>query len=142
MRPPRPWPSWRRAMSRSIASRSRRRPAGSPSTTQVRPGPWDSPAVMTRNTGRKGSGRPVRPGTTTGPASAGPVIAGRAAVRLEADGARDAGELRLERVRRDAAQQAGLRLVVVDGGLAVPAAEVDLGRAGGADRRRDLLDDR
>src|SRR4051812_3231555 len=46
MRPPRPWPSWRRAMSRSIASRSSTRPAGRPSTTQVRPGPCDSPAVM------------------------------------------------------------------------------------------------
>src|SRR5689334_9189071 len=48
MRPPRPWPSWRRAMSRLTASRSSSRPAGRPSTTQVRPGPWDSPAVTTR----------------------------------------------------------------------------------------------
>ena len=46
MRPPRPWPSWRRAMSASIASRSSSRPAGRPSTTQVRPGPCDSPAVV------------------------------------------------------------------------------------------------
>ena len=46
---PRPWPSWRRAMSRSISSRSSSSPAGSPSTMQVRPGPWDSPAVMTRS---------------------------------------------------------------------------------------------
>src|SRR5215218_8773473 len=49
MRPPRPWPSWRRAMSRSIAARSSSRPAGRPSTMQVRPGPWDSPAVTTRS---------------------------------------------------------------------------------------------
>src|SRR5688572_25270359 len=48
MRPPRPWPSWRRAMSRLIASRSRANPAGRPSTTQVRPGPWLSPAVTRR----------------------------------------------------------------------------------------------
>ena len=47
IRPPRPWPSWRRAMSRLIASRSSCRPAGSPSSTQVRPGPCDSPAVTT-----------------------------------------------------------------------------------------------
>ena len=49
MRPPRPWPSWRRDMSRSIAVRSSSRPAGRPSTMQVRPGPWDSPAVTTRS---------------------------------------------------------------------------------------------
>ena len=45
IRPPRPWPSWRRAMSRSSASRSSSRPAGMPSTIVVSPGPWDSPAV-------------------------------------------------------------------------------------------------
>ena len=49
IRPPRPWPSWRRAMSPLIASRSSSRPAGSPSTMQVRPGPCDSPAVMRRS---------------------------------------------------------------------------------------------
>src|SRR4051794_39019341 len=48
MRPPRPWPSWRRCMSRPIASRSSASPAGRPSTMHVRPGPWDSPAVMRR----------------------------------------------------------------------------------------------
>src|SRR6478672_3833721 len=48
MRPPRPCPSWRRAMSRSISSRSSSRPAGRPSTTHVRPGPCDSPAVVMR----------------------------------------------------------------------------------------------
>ena len=46
MRPPRPWPSWRRAMSRSMASRSSSSPAGRPSTMHVRPGPCDSPAVI------------------------------------------------------------------------------------------------
>ena len=46
MRPPRPWPSWRRARSRSSASRSSWRPAGSPSTMQVESGPCDSPAVI------------------------------------------------------------------------------------------------
>ena len=54
IRPPRPWPSWRRAMSRSIGSRSSSSPAGRPSTIQVRPGPWDSPAVTTRS-GTQGS---------------------------------------------------------------------------------------
>src|SRR4051812_21861854 len=49
IRPPRPWPSWRRAMSPSIASWSSSRPAGSPSTIVVRPGPCDSPAVTTCN---------------------------------------------------------------------------------------------
>ena len=49
MRPPRPWPSWRRAMSRSIASRSSSSPAGRPSTMVVSPGPWDSPAVTMRS---------------------------------------------------------------------------------------------
>ena len=47
IRPPRPWPSWRRAMSPSIASWSSSRPAGRPSTIVVRPGPCDSPAVTT-----------------------------------------------------------------------------------------------
>src|SRR5215207_2925527 len=53
MRPPRPWPSWRRAMSPSIDDGSSSRPAGSPSTIVVRPGPCDSPAVTTfKGTGR------------------------------------------------------------------------------------------
>src|SRR4051794_19228695 len=49
MRPPRPWPSWRRAMSPLIASAVSSSPAGRPSTMQVRPGPCDSPAVMRRS---------------------------------------------------------------------------------------------
>src|ERR1700754_196346 len=49
MRPPRPWPSWRRAMSRSSASRSSWSPAGIPSTIATSPGPCDSPAVVKRN---------------------------------------------------------------------------------------------
>src|SRR5215212_861919 len=49
IRPPRPWPSWRRAMSSLTASRSSSSPAGRPSTIVVRPGPWLSPAVMTRS---------------------------------------------------------------------------------------------
>ena len=46
IRPPRPWPSWRRAMSRSSASRSSSSPAGRPSTIATSPGPCDSPAVV------------------------------------------------------------------------------------------------
>ena len=49
IRPPRPWPSWRRghvAVDRLLVSS---RPAGSPSTIVVRPGPCDSPAVTTFN---------------------------------------------------------------------------------------------
>src|SRR5215210_4518942 len=49
MRPPRPWPSWRRARSRSMSSGRSSRPAGRPSTTAVRPGPCDSPAVVKRS---------------------------------------------------------------------------------------------
>src|SRR4051794_26085932 len=49
IRPPRPWPSWRRARSRSMSSGTSSRPAGRPSTTAVRPGPWDSPAVVKRS---------------------------------------------------------------------------------------------
>src|SRR4051812_6171506 len=49
MRPPRPWPSWRRAMSALIASRSSSSPAGRPSTMLVSPGPCDSPAVIRRS---------------------------------------------------------------------------------------------
>src|SRR4051812_42102638 len=47
--PPRPWPSWRRAMSPSIASWASPRPAARPSTIVVSPGPCDSPAVTTCN---------------------------------------------------------------------------------------------
>src|SRR4051794_5579190 len=36
-------------MSRSISARSSSSPAGRPSTTHVSPGPWDSPAVITRS---------------------------------------------------------------------------------------------
>src|SRR4051794_9526196 len=49
MRPPRPWPSWRRARSRSMSSGRSSRPAGRPSSTAVRPGPCDSPAVVKRS---------------------------------------------------------------------------------------------
>src|SRR5947207_1501921 len=49
IRPPRPWPSWRRARSRSMSSGRSSRPAGSPSTTAVSPGPCDSPAVVKRS---------------------------------------------------------------------------------------------
>src|SRR3954462_7698047 len=49
MRPPRPWPSWRRARSRSMSSGRSSRPAGGASTTAVRPGPCDSPAVVKRS---------------------------------------------------------------------------------------------
>ena len=49
IRPPRPWPSWRRARSASMSSGATSRPAGRPSTTATRPGPWDSPAVVKRS---------------------------------------------------------------------------------------------
>src|SRR4051812_4258270 len=42
-------------MSRSIASGSSSKPAGKPSTTQVRPGPCDSPAVMSFSAMRRRS---------------------------------------------------------------------------------------
>ena len=56
IRPPRPWPSWRRAMSRSSASRSSSSPAGMPSTIATRPGPCDSPAVVKRKPRHRGQG--------------------------------------------------------------------------------------
>src|SRR5215212_2976454 len=49
IRPPRPCPSWRRARSRSRSSGLSSSPAGRPSTTAVRPGPCDSPAVVKRS---------------------------------------------------------------------------------------------
>src|SRR5215212_5796127 len=68
MRPPRPWPSWRRARSASMSSGRSSRPAGSPSTIAVSPGPWDSPAVtnrkdMTPTPYKRGCGRQVGGGT-------------------------------------------------------------------------------
>src|SRR3954447_16633190 len=48
MRPPRPWPSCRRARSRSMSAGLSSSPAGSPSTIAVSPGPCDSPAVTKR----------------------------------------------------------------------------------------------
>src|SRR3954454_24863127 len=49
IRPPRPCPSWRRARSRLMSSGVSSRPAGRPSSTAVRPGPCDSPAVVKRS---------------------------------------------------------------------------------------------
>src|SRR3954447_1324887 len=67
MRPPRPWPSWRRAMSALMASGSSSSPAGRTSTMQVRPGPGDSPAVIRRSdTPRSLGGRRVGPGARGG----------------------------------------------------------------------------
>src|SRR5215211_4681211 len=68
MRPPRPWPSWRRARSASMSSGRSSRPAGSPSTIAVSPGPWDSPVVtnrkdMTPTPYKRGCGRQVGGGT-------------------------------------------------------------------------------
>ena len=83
MRPPRPCPSWRRAMSRSIASRSSSRPAGRPSTTATRPGPWDSPAVVKRSCTQ-------------------PAYWPRSEQRHDADQARAEREVRGERHRRTA----------------------------------------
>src|SRR4051812_15604749 len=48
MRPPRPWPSCRRARSRSMSSELSSSPAGMPSTIAVSPGPCDSPEVTKR----------------------------------------------------------------------------------------------
>src|SRR5688500_2584456 len=67
MRPPRPWPSWRRAISRSIRSRSSSRPAGRPSTIATSPGPCDSPAVVKRNAMPSGYWRGARRGAKRGP---------------------------------------------------------------------------
>src|SRR5215210_7953499 len=68
MRPPRPWPSWRRARSTSMSSGVNSRPAGTPSTIAVSPGPWDFPAVtnrkdMTPTPYKRGCGRQVGGGT-------------------------------------------------------------------------------
>src|SRR5205823_12816462 len=49
MRPPRPWPSCRRARSRLRSPGASSRSAGRPSSTAVRPGPCDSPAVVKRS---------------------------------------------------------------------------------------------
>src|SRR3954470_13707767 len=49
IRPPRPCPSWRRARSRLMSSGVSSSPAGRPSSTAVRPGPCDSPAVVKRS---------------------------------------------------------------------------------------------
>src|SRR5215210_2757091 len=71
MRPPRPWPSWRRARSTSMSSGVNSRPAGTPSTIAVSPGPWDSPAVtnrkdMTPTPYKRGCGRQVGGGNCLG----------------------------------------------------------------------------
>src|SRR5215831_16416279 len=49
MRPPRPYPRWRRARSSLMWSSVRERPAGTPSMTAVRASPCDSPDVRKRN---------------------------------------------------------------------------------------------
>src|SRR5660397_229062 len=46
--PPRPCPCLRRLRSSSTSLRFKARPAGSPSSTHIWPGPWDSPAVVKR----------------------------------------------------------------------------------------------
>src|SRR5512132_956552 len=103
MRPPRPWPSWRRAMSALMASESSSSPAGRPSTMQVRPGPWDSPAVIRRtDTPRSLGGRRVRPGARCG-------------LRLEVGprGARGLGDDGLVGLLGQLLQPPGLRVVAV-----------------------------
>src|SRR4051794_22775406 len=103
MRPPRPWPSWRLAMSALIASGSSSSPAGRPSTMQVRRGPWDPPAVIRRSdTPKSLGGRRVRPGA-------------RGGLRLEV-GPRDArglGDDGLVGLLGQLVQPPGLRVVAV-----------------------------
>src|SRR6185436_9535438 len=52
MRPPRPYPCWRRASSEATKSGSTASPEGIPSRIAVRRGPCDSPAVRRRSTRR------------------------------------------------------------------------------------------
>src|SRR5215211_291108 len=91
IRPPRPWPSWRRARSASMSSGRSSSPAGSPSTIAVSPGPWDSPAVtnrkdMTPTPYKRGCGRQVGGGTAgRGLLSEGLVV--RAGARARVGGA-------------------------------------------------------
>src|SRR3954452_14478579 len=93
MRPPRPWPSCRRARSRSISVRSSASPAGRPSTRQVRPGPWDSPEVMRRSAmAGTGYGRDPRPGAVprvgrVGAAQRARTVLARARARVTPPGA-------------------------------------------------------
>ncbi len=82
IRPPRPWPSCRRAMSRSSASRSSSRPAGMPSTIATRPGPCDSPAVVKRKP--LIAAKAIRRGR--GPRGRGGRATARAAARIVASG--------------------------------------------------------
>src|SRR5215218_1111383 len=94
IRPPRPWPSWRRARSASMSSGRSASPAGSPSTIAVSPGPWDSPAVtnrkdMTPTPYKRGCGRQVGGGTTGRNCLEG--NAGRAAARARIRRARVEG---------------------------------------------------
>src|SRR5581483_4157881 len=49
MRPPAPYPVWRRCKSILICSIEMGKPAGNPSTMQVKEGPWDSPEVRKRS---------------------------------------------------------------------------------------------
>src|SRR3954453_1778030 len=131
IRPPRPWPSWRRARSASMSSGRRSSPAGNPSTMAVSPGPWDSPAVTNRKDMaptpyKRGCGRQVGGGTAASGLAEGDVR--RAGPGLRIRGAR------VERVdrpvhaatvdRRDDA----LRLATpggVDAAGAVPVQVVD-----------------
>ena len=45
---PKPWPGLRRSSSAWMTASVRGMPAGQPSTTPPRPGPWDSPKVVRR----------------------------------------------------------------------------------------------
>src|SRR4051794_7480981 len=122
MRPPRPWPSWRRAMSALIASGSSSSPAGRPSTMQVRPGPCDSPAVVRRRDMRRGvyeGVRPLRPTCRAG------LVAARHDLRDDALGERvaipgDVGAgLAGDRVVQQRAAGPGLAVTRVDAGPGV-----------------------
>ena len=104
IRPPRPWPSWRRARSASMSSGRSSSPAGSPSTIAVSPGPWDSPAVtnrkdMTPTPYKRGCGRQVGGGTTgRGCHSKGFVVGAGTRVRIRG--------ARVERVDRPVTRRA------------------------------------
>ena len=79
IRPPRPYPPCRRRSSGSMSrSATRAKPAGTPSTRDTRPRPWDSPAVLNVNRIRgsspvgsqnryNGPGSAPQPGRPAGP---------------------------------------------------------------------------
>src|SRR5215217_3449025 len=99
MRPPRPCPSWRRARSRSMSSGRSCRPAGSPSTIAVRPGPWDSPAVTKR---KDMAPTPYLEGAGATGSESGPLLEGNVVLAATRVRVGDARVHRVDRRRRPA----------------------------------------